>query len=312
MVDKRSPWRRADVVLALIVTIFSSVACLALTLSLSGTGLDPLLALVATVCTRTFSETIAHRADLGRLLVFLPLGVGLALAIFEALRLLHSTWRRMSMLAPLQRAPSKRLFRLMNKCGLGQHTVFVQFEPPLIFTHGLFRPKVWLSTGLMRLLSDDELEAVLRHEDHHLEAFDPLKILVARCLSRALFFVPVARDLCETYAIAKEVAADAHATRAMDDALPLARALHKLIAGQPISALNAAFVGETNVTEARLLALLDPAHPLPLLSMKHLGLSLLWLLVFAAVLLAPAAGHMPSFTECAAPSAFSLLGHWPL
>ena len=306
MVADRSPWRRADVVLALAVTLTSLIACLALMLTLSGSGIEAILALVVTVCTRTLSETLAHRGDLGRLLVFLPLGIGFTLAAKEALRLLYSTWRWTTTLSTMRRPTNMRLNRLAQKCGLGQHMVLVQTDQPLVFTHGLLTPKVWLSTGLMRLLNDNEFEAVLRHEDHHRKVRDPLRILAAHCLSRAMFFVPVARDLCETYTITKEIAADAHAAQAMGDALPLAQALRKMIAGHSVPLLNASLAGKSSVTEVRLLALVDPAHALPYVPMKNLGLSLLWLSFFAVVSLTPAAGHVPSYLECTAPLALRL------
>ena len=290
--------------LALTVTLTSLIACLALTLTLSGLGIEAILALVVTVCTRTLSETLAHRGEIGRLLVFLPLGIGFTLAAKEALRLLYSTWRWASAFSPLRRPLPKRLNRLTLKCGLDQHTVFVQTDRPLVFTHGLLRPRVWLSTGLTRLLDDEELEAVLRHEDHHRKVRDPLRILAAHCLSRALFFVPVARDLCDTYTIAKEIAADTYATQAMGDPLPLAQALRKTIAGQSMPALNTSLAGDSSATEARLLALLDPAHPLPYVPMRNFGLSLLWLSFFVVVSLTPTAGQVPSYSECAVPLAF--------
>lgn len=307
MAANRSPWRRADVALALIVTAASLVACLTLALTLSGSGIEALLALVVTVCTRTLSETFAHRADIGRLFVFLPLGLGFIFAIGKAAQLLYSTWRWTSALSPLRRSPTRRLVRLTRICGLSQHTIVVQTERPLVFTHGLLRPKVWLSTGLMRALNDDELEAVLRHEDHHRQVRDPLRILLAQCLSRALFFVPVARDLCDAYTIAKEIAADARATREMGDTLPLASALRKMIAGCPAPELNTPLAGDSGMTEARLLALLDPAHPLPHVPMRRLGLSLLWLSFFVAVSLTPTAGHAPSYSECTVPATYGLL-----
>ena len=57
----RSPWRRADQALALLVALavlfsFSAVA-------LSEHGLEAILALVVTVCSRTLNETLAHGAD---------------------------------------------------------------------------------------------------------------------------------------------------------------------------------------------------------------------------------------------------------
>lgn len=292
----RFSWRRADVALAWLVLLATLVAWLALTFSAS--GFESALALVATVCLRTLDEALAHSADLGRLSLLLPLGLGLCLATVEALQLILATRRLITTLHQARCTSTPGLRRVVTRCGLPDVTL-VRTDRPLVFTQGLVKPHIWLSTGLMQVLSDDELEAVLRHEAHHRQARDPLKIFVARCLSRALFFVPIARDLCEAYCVTKEIAADAQATQAMSDALPLARALRKLIAYPATPAPVAAMTGEGHIVEARLLALLDLSQPIPFFPLKHLGISLVWLLVVLMVVLAPAAGHLPSFTECA-------------
>ena len=294
-------WRRADRALAWLVLLGTLVVWFAL--ALSSTGLEPLLALVVTICRRSLSETVAHGAELGRLALILPLAVGFILASVEAHQLGTATRRRITSLSPGCRAPTRRLNQLAARCNLGSDIRLVQAEFPLVFTQGLFYPKVWLSTGLLNMLANDELEAVLRHEAHHRLAHDPLKMLIARCLSRGLFFIPVAHDLCETYGVSKEIAADSHATHAMLDALPLARALRKLIDNpvEPVS--EPTLVSEIGVTEARLMALLYPPQPRPLVEFRHLGLSLFWLLLLLVILLAPAAGHLPSVSECSAPIA---------
>jgi Zn-dependent protease with chaperone function len=300
----RFSWRRADLALTWLVLLATLAAWLALTLS--ATGLESALALFVTICRRTLDETLAHSGELGRLSLLLPLGLGLFLALTEALRLTRATRRWMMTLTPVHCAPNKRLRRLSRKCGLLPYIALVRIDRPLVFTHGLVNPQIWLSTGLVDALSDNELEAVLRHEAHHRTARDPLKILVARCLGRGLFFIPVARDLCEAYCLAKEIAADEHATRIMGDALPLARALRKLIA-HPIPLMGAALVSEGNTVETRLLALLNPSQPIPFFATKHLGLSLLWLLILLTIVFAPAAGHVPSLSECA-PTALLSIG----
>lgn len=301
---KRFAWRRADVALAWLVLLATLAAWLALTFSAS--GFESALAVVATVCRRTLDEAFAHSADLGRLSLLLPLGLGLLFASVEALQLTLATHRLITTLRQVRDTPPARLQRMATKCDLPD-AILVRTDRPLVFTQGLFMPHIWLSTGLMQMLSDDELEAVLRHEAHHRQAHDPLKIFVARCLSRALFFVPIARDLCEAYCVAKEIAADEQAVQAMGDALPLARALRKLIAHPAAPAPVAALTSEGHIVEARLLALLDPSHPIPFFPLKHLGGSLVWLLILLTVILAPAAGHLPSFSECA-PSAMTRFG----
>ena len=298
------PYRRADAALAFLVVLATLAAFLAL--AFSERGLAPLLALVVTLCRRTLSETLAHGADLGRALLLVPLGLGWALAAWEAWRLSRATWRWTASLGALRCAPDDRLGRLARRCAVASKVVLLRADQPFVFTRGLHHPQIWLSTGLARGLADDELEAVLRHEAHHAQARDPLKIMVVRCLCRALFFVPVARDLCDAYCVAKEIAADRHATDAMGEALPLARALRKLIASEQPAALQVGLVGEPGTTEARLLALLEPSRPLPPFPMRRLGLSLLWLGAVLVAAFGPAAAHLPSFAECVAPTALSL------
>ena len=302
MRSRRNP-RRADLALAWLVLLATLSAWLALTLS--KTGLESVLALIVTVCRRSVAETVAHGAELGRLSLLLPLTLGLILALVEAVRLMLATRRWITSLTPACRKPTRWLNRLAYKCGLIHATTLVEMEHPFVFTHGFFKPRVWLSTGLMYTLAPDELEAVLRHEAHHRLAHDPLKILIARCLSRALFFVPVARDLGDAYYLAKEIAADEFATLGMSDALPLARALRKLITAQYKAAPEGVLVSELGVTEARLVALLHPAHSQPFIAFRHIGLSLLWVLLLVGILYAPAAGHLPSFAECSMPSSMS-------
>jgi len=299
-VADRHTWRRADVALACLITLATIAAWL--TLILSETGLESAVALVVAVCRRTLDETLAHRGELGRLALLLPLGLGLVLAVGETFRLMSFTRHWMATLVNVQRTLPKRLRHLARICGLRQRIILIQTSRPLVFTHGLLHPRVWLSTGLLEILANDELESVLRHEAHHVRAHDPLKILAARCLGRALFFAPVARDLCEAYLISKELAADENAIRAVDDALPLVRALRKLLLAQPMVIPEAMVVSNLEVTESRLLALLNPNRPLALVNPYHLGISAVVMAIFFVIAFAPAAGHLPSFSECASTS----------
>jgi len=291
-------WRHADKALAWLILLATLSAWLALTFST--TSGESTLALVVTICRRSIAETIAHGAELGRLSLLLPLGIGIVLTIAEALQLILATRRWMVLLAESRCTPNRKLQGLAKTCNLAGKITLIRAQQPFVFTQGLIRPRVWLSTGLLRQLARDELEAVLRHEAHHGVSHDPLKMLIANCLSRGLFFVPISRDLCQEYIVAKEIAADAYATQSMRDALPLARALRKLISiPLPSSAPARTLVSGLSVTEVRLLSLLNPSRSQRSFQLKHLGLSLFWLLLLAGVLLAPAANHLPSVSECA-------------
>lgn len=99
------------------------------------------------------------------------------------------------------------------RSGLPKTFVFAD-EAPHAFCAGLLRPRIYVSTGAIAALADDELQAVLAHERHHARCRDPLRLLIARTASDALFFLPGMRRLADRYAALAELAADRAAVRA--------------------------------------------------------------------------------------------------
>lgn len=97
------------------------------------------------------------------------------------------------------------------------------------FCAGILRPRIYLSTAARTRLSTSELEAVLAHESHHRSRRDPLRLMLARVLADALFFLPALRRVCDRYAALAEVAADEAAVLRAGER-PLASAL--LVFGQ--------------------------------------------------------------------------------
>ena len=96
---------------------------------------------------------------------------------------------------------------------LGDVSVFDD-ERVQAFCAGLLRPRVYLSTGAVALLPEDELRAVLAHERHHRDRGDPLRIALGRVMARALFFMPVLTRLHSRYCASAELAADDAAVHA--------------------------------------------------------------------------------------------------
>lgn len=92
----------------------------------------------------------------------------------------------------------------------------VRSELPLAFCAGFIAPRIYLSTAAEALLSPPEIDAVIAHERHHQRRRDPLRLLVARTLGHAVFFMPVLRQLGERYAALAEIAADEAAVRRTD------------------------------------------------------------------------------------------------
>lgn len=125
----------------------------------------------------------------------------------------------------------------------------VEAARPFAFTYGWIRPRVCVSTGLVRSLDARELEAVLHHEGWHVARRDPLRLLLAQMAGAAFAIVPEVRRLVHAYTLAVEVAADRHVVTAMGDARWLAGALIKTM---PRPVMRPAFEGDA---EARVAAL---------------------------------------------------------
>ena len=109
---------------------------------------------------------------------------------------------------------------------------------PHAFCAGYLRPSIYVSTGALAILSDDELAAVLAHEDHHRTLRDPLRLASSRILSQALFFLPALPSLGDRYRALAEERADDAAVRAGGETGPLASALLAFDAAAPAGAFG--------------------------------------------------------------------------
>ena len=169
------------------------------------------------------------------------------------------------------------------------------------FTYGVRRPRVVLSRGLLVGLDDGELRAVLVHERYHVRNLDPLKVVVARALPSAFFFLPALRHLRFRYLAGRELAADRRAVRACGRRC-LAGALYKVVAGPSPATLGAAAaVGGVDLLDVRLAQLEDGREPpLPRISALALAATTVGVVLmavgFAATvnLLDPSAGGWAS------------------
>lgn len=158
---------------------------------------------------------------------------------------------------------------------LGGRVDLVDAPGSFSFTHGMVRPRVAVSRGLVDAASEEELDAVLHHEAYHVVNYDPLKVVLARGLPRALFFLPTLGELQGRYVASRELAADRRAMRRAGTA-SLAGALYKVVAGPAGLDLGAAAaIGGGVALDARLDQLESGAEPRPRrLSRRGLALSL--------------------------------------
>jgi Zn-dependent protease with chaperone function len=140
-------------------------------------------------------------------------GIVTAIALFAIARELRAARRLAHGLAKLQ--PESH-----------QGLLVIDDDRPEAFCAGLFRPRVYITTGALAKLDEQGLNAVLLHERHHARRRDPLRLAAGRVIARSLFFLPGVRELRRGQQMLTEVSADESALAgASGDRSALARAI---------------------------------------------------------------------------------------
>ena len=147
---------------------------------------------------------------------------------------------------------------LCNKLDLRKKVVLLHQHTPQAFCFGLFSPKIYVSTGLLAMMSDKEVEIILRHEQYHLNHKDSLAFLLAAIVESLFPFFPIISDFIRVYRTDREVQADTMAIKESGDKHSLAEVLKKLLQYEPTAstAFVAGIISE-DVLEARIRSLLS-------------------------------------------------------
>jgi hypothetical protein len=146
-----------------------------------------------------FGQTLSYPAANIDAVVIVLLAV---LGSIVTARALTGAWREVQ--------ASRRFHRLLaqDKPRPLHGALVIADSRPRAFCAGLFRPRVYVSTGALAILDEAALSAVLAHERHHARRRDPLRLAAGRVLARALFFLPELADLVERQQTLAELSAD--------------------------------------------------------------------------------------------------------
>lgn len=157
-------------------------------------------------------------------------------------------------------------------------TVLLNSRTPLALSCGIFKPAIYLSTGLQENLSADEVRLVIAHEKAHGDRHDSFRMWLARGFS-AVFPPGVRRQLLLGLDMACEQASDEAALGIVKDPGTLASLLLKIErqyqgffpARNPLAP---SVTGTVSLLEHRIRHLVQPREYLPV-SPVHVGLGLL-------------------------------------
>jgi Zn-dependent protease with chaperone function len=200
---------------------------------------------------------------LAPLLLFVLIAVGTALGAHAlarqalASRVLSRRVRALTVAAP------EALAQAARQAGLAGRVVLVDATDSFSFVYGVMTPRVVVSRGLLDHTTCDELRAVLEHERYHVRNIDPLKAVIVRVLSDALFFLPALDSLRARYVAGRELAADRRAV-ATCGRRSLAGALLKVMRGPDWSEqAGATAIASPSLLDVRLLQLEIGSEPKP-------------------------------------------------
>ena len=162
-------------------------------------------------------------------LLALVSAVGLSLAIARGI----ATWRATARLT----ADWLRHGERITLAGITIATFRIEHAFPVIAIVGVVRPRLFIASHVLELLTADEIAAAVAHENSHLAAHDNLKRGVLRACRNTLLIISSGRSLDRSWAEAAEEAADESAARRGDGvALDLASALVKIARSIPSGA----------------------------------------------------------------------------
>ena len=150
---------------------------------------------------------------------------------------------------------------------LHRHLVVIHTQEPVALAFGLFRRRIVLSSGLIQLLDEKEIEAVLYHEHYHLRHYDPLKTFLLTLGVSTIGYIPILKSILLNYKMVREMMADHDAIMKAGTPVGLGGALLKLLRTSVNTGFQgsivSSFAAEITVND-RIARILEPDKELPL------------------------------------------------
>lgn len=184
---------------------------------------------------------------------------------------------------------SEEICLMAEKLGLPEKVLVIQDNRLLAFCFGVFDPKIYVSSKMVKQLNTNELEMVLRHEMYHLINKDMLVMTIARFGELLFPFLPVLTDITAKYSMQREVQADIFAhTNTQSGKRDLISVLTQMLREESTPAYTfASNLGEYETLELRINLLLERHTKRPGFSSTNLLVSVFSLLILGIMFVTP-------------------------
>ncbi len=232
------------ILLGVTLLVGAVVALLAWALS-SIEGLARIFSIMTRLCQGILSQCLGYAALLRMVLLW---GVGLTLLAGMVFAGTRAVFTLLKARKALKRLPLRK----------GENLVLIDDATiATAFTHGIIRPRIYISRGLLRNLERAELHAVFHHELSHKKNRDPLRFFLLSLFRDILFFIPLATHVYGRIKDEQEMRADDMAVAHMREPLSIAGALVKLAGTlSPPTLQTASILGAQGSVEGRIRRLL--------------------------------------------------------
>ncbi len=184
-------------------------------------------------------------------------------------------------------AKNKTIYDVVKKLHLEKKTVVFSDKKPLAFCLGIRNPKIYISTGIIAIMNEKELEAILLHEKYHLENRDTFTMLLASVIQFMFPFFPIITDLLTNYRIEREINADKEAIEFLGDNSPLISVLKKMLAMPQPAIIGISAVAEYDSLEPRIRILTQKNFSRRKFKALNILISLCSVIILSTILLTP-------------------------
>ena len=205
-----------------------------------------------TIPSQFFSIQIPHLfplVPLGLLVLFLSL-----IMLKISLLFFHTIYFKEKLLVNL--GNRKPLQLLLEKLQLSDKTLLIRHKKVFAFCFGVSDPKIYISTALVKLMDDKELEAVLRHEKYHLQNRDNLIMMALSATESFFLFLPILSDIARNFRVGKEIQADHEAIQGLRDAKPLISVMRKMLEAPRLAVGFVPAIADVDSIEPRIKAII--------------------------------------------------------
>ena len=177
--------------------------------------------------------------------------------------------------------------KLLQSLSLSKQVKVIHDSHPAAFCFGLLKPSIYISDSLLSILSLEELETILRHEQYHLEHKDTVIMLAIYSIRHFFPFFPLLSDLIRNYRIEREIRADQSAIAGRGESASLVSVLKKLLKYDRAIYAFAPALADEETLDARIQALVHGNFHFQAFRLQHIIVSIFSLGILGGIFFIP-------------------------